>query len=104
MIIELAPKEKFGEYFGFSKLSGKVSSALGPLLWSAVFGLFELICRAFWTSYNLYKAYGYAMLVVGLIMGIGLLIISRVKTTGKIIQEAEELAKVPKIEEPSELV
>ncbi|MCK5409058.1 MAG: MFS transporter, partial [Candidatus Heimdallarchaeota archaeon] len=36
MVVELAPKEKFGEYFGFSKLSGKVSSALGPIIFGAI--------------------------------------------------------------------
>ena len=32
MVTELAPTEKFGEFFGFSKLSGKLSSAIGPFI------------------------------------------------------------------------
>jgi len=70
MVIELAPKEKFGEFFGFSKLSGKLSSALGPFIWGAVMLTFDLIGKA---------AYGWAMISVGIIMGLGLLIISFVK-------------------------
>ena len=32
MIIELAPKEKVGEYFGFCKLTGKNSSIISPII------------------------------------------------------------------------
>ncbi len=71
MVTELAPKEKFGEYFGFSKLSGKVSSALGPLIFGAVLkGLVPTID---------FKAYGVAMAVVAGIMAIGLGIIAFVR-------------------------
>ncbi|MBD3193083.1 MAG: MFS transporter [Candidatus Heimdallarchaeota archaeon] len=93
MITELAPKEKFGEYFGFSKLSGKVSASLGPLVWSGVFLLFEAIAGALYGSYNLYKAYGYAMIVTGLIMAIGLAIIATVKPSKKLVIEGEQAAK-----------
>jgi len=91
MITELAPKEKFGEYFGFSKLSGKVSASLGPLVWSGVFLLYEFIAKRFWAYYTQYKAYGYAMLATGIIMGVGLLVISFVKPSKTIILEAEKL-------------
>jgi len=67
MVIELAPKEKFGEFFGFSKLSGKFSSALGPFIWGTVMLTYNIIGKA---------AYGWAMISVGIIMGIGILIIS----------------------------
>ena len=70
MVVELAPKEKFGEFFGFSKLSGKLSSAIGPFIWGAVMLSFDLIGKL---------AYGWAMISVGIIMGIGILIISFVK-------------------------
>ncbi|MCE7743227.1 MAG: MFS transporter [Candidatus Heimdallarchaeota archaeon] len=72
MVAELAPKEKFGEYFGFSKLSGKVSSALGPVIFGAIlFALGPIID---------FKAYGVAVAVVGGIMVIGLVIIGFVKS------------------------
>ncbi|MGC9777964.1 MAG: MFS transporter [Candidatus Heimdallarchaeota archaeon] len=62
MVTELAPKEKFGEYFGFSKLSGKVSASLGPLLWTATFFLFTWIAERIFGSDGFYphKAYAYA--------------------------------------------
>lgn len=93
MVVELAPKEKFGEYFGFSKLSGKLSASLGPLIWTGVFLLYELLATRFFGEHNyyLYKAYGYAMLTVGIIMGIGLLIIGFVKPSRKLIIEGQSL-------------
>ncbi len=71
MVAALAPKEKFGEYFGFSKLSGKISSAIGPIIWSLAF-------IVFYDSWN-YKTYGWAMLIIGIMMVIGLGIIVMVK-------------------------
>ncbi|MFX1366292.1 MAG: MFS transporter [Promethearchaeota archaeon] len=70
MVIELAPKEKFGEFFGFSKLSGKFSSALGPFVWGTVMLSYDIIGKV---------AFGWAMISVGIIMGIGILIISFIK-------------------------
>ncbi|MFX1376969.1 MAG: MFS transporter [Promethearchaeota archaeon] len=70
MVVELAPKEKFGEFFGFSKLSGKFSSALGPFVWGTIMLSYDVIGKA---------AYGWAMISVGIIMAIGILIISFVK-------------------------
>ncbi|MFX1545561.1 MAG: MFS transporter [Promethearchaeota archaeon] len=40
MTIELAPPDKIGQYFGFSKLAGKGSSAFGILLFGGVIGFF----------------------------------------------------------------
>lgn len=57
MVTELAPKEKFGEYFGFSKLSGKVSASLGPLIWSGVFALYNVIAIRFFLNPSLHNAY-----------------------------------------------
>ena len=101
MVVELAPKEKFGEYMGFSKLSGKISSSLGPLLWSAVFILYEVIATAAFgeNNYYLYKAYGYAMLVVGLIMLVGLVIIGFVKPSKKLIIEGKSLEEQEVVEQ-----
>ncbi|UCC19592.1 MAG: MFS transporter [Promethearchaeota archaeon] len=70
MVTELAPKEKFGEFFGFSKLSGKFSSALGPFVWGTVMLTYDIIGKA---------AYGWAMISVGIIMAIGIVIIAFVK-------------------------
>ncbi|NHJ47668.1 MAG: MFS transporter [Asgard group archaeon] len=93
MVTELAPKEKFGEYFGFSKLSGKVSASLGPLLWTATFLLYHFIGKRAFEAVTENKAYGYAMIVAGIVMAIGLVIISFVKPSRKLIEEGEEAAK-----------
>lgn len=71
MVVELAPKEKFGEYFGFSKLSGKVSSALGPIIFGAILLAYDPTIG--------FKSYGIAMAVVGGIMLIGLVIIAFIR-------------------------
>jgi MFS-type transporter involved in bile tolerance (Atg22 family) len=70
LVFELAPKEKFGEYFGFSKLSGKLSSAIGPIVFSAILTSADIIGK---------YAYGFALLGVGYIMFFGLFILSFVK-------------------------
>ncbi len=70
MVVELAPKEKFGEFFGFSKLSGKLSSAIGPFIWGTVMLTYDIIGKA---------AYGWAMISVGLIMAMGIIILSFIK-------------------------
>ena len=71
MIATLAPKEKFGEYFGFSKFSGKLSSAIGPLVWGGTFLIFYKV----WN----YKTYAWALLFIGIILVIGLGIIALVR-------------------------
>ena len=70
MVVELAPKEKFGEFFGFSKLSGKLSSAIGPFIWGTVMITYDVIGKA---------AYGWAMISVGIILALGLFILSFVQ-------------------------
>ena len=70
MVVELAPKEKFGEFFGFSKLAGKLSSALGPFVWGTVMLTYDIIGKV---------AYGWAMISVGLIMALGIFILSFIK-------------------------
>lgn len=71
MVTELAPKEKIGEYFGFAKLSGKVSSSIGPIIFSSIVALHDIPAIG-------KTSYGWALISVGIIMAIGLLIISRV--------------------------
>jgi UMF1 family MFS transporter len=70
MVTELAPKEKFGEFFGFSKLSGKLSSALGPFIWGTVMLTYDVLGN---------NAFGLAMIAVATIMAIGIFIISFVE-------------------------
>ena len=85
MIIELAPREKFGEYFGFSKLSGKVSASLGPLIWGAIIALEATI--------QLNTAYAIAIAVVGGIMLVGLVVILFVKPQKQILIDEGVIAK-----------
>jgi UMF1 family MFS transporter len=70
MVVRIAPKDKFGEYFGFSKLSGKISSAIGPLVMGAVLSTYDIIGK---------HAYGWALISVGIILALGILIISFVE-------------------------
>ncbi len=67
MVTELAPKEKFGEYFGFSNLSGKVSSSFGPIVFGLILTTADVIGKYAW---------GWALIAVGIIMGIGLFVLS----------------------------
>jgi UMF1 family MFS transporter len=83
MVIELAPKEKFGEYMGFSKLSGKVSASLGPLIWAAIIALTN--APFYWQIKN---AIALAVAVMGIIMLAGLAIILLVKPKKSILEEA----------------
>ncbi len=73
MITELAPKEKFGEYFGFSKLSGKVSSSIGPIIFGSILKLTDIPSIG-------NKAYAIALFAVGIIMAFGTFIISFVRS------------------------
>jgi UMF1 family MFS transporter len=76
MVMELSPEDKFGEYFGFSKLSGKISSAVGPLIMGLVLSTadFPFIGKT---------AYALAMITLGVIMAAGILIISFVEYPDK---------------------
>jgi len=67
MVTKLAPKEKFGEYFGFSNLSGKVSSSIGPIIFGAILTTADIIGKYAW---------GWALIAVGIIMAVGLFILS----------------------------
>ncbi len=83
MVIELAPKEKFGEYMGFSKLSGKVSASIGPIIWAAIIALSD----PNGANWDMNVTYALAVGVVGLIMLAGLVVILFVKPTKSILKE-----------------
>ena len=40
-LVELAPKEKLGEFFGLYSLAGKMASIFGPLIWGVVVWAFD---------------------------------------------------------------
>jgi UMF1 family MFS transporter len=67
MVTRLAPKEKFGEFFGFSDLSGKVSSSIGPIIFGAILLTADIIGKYAW---------GWALIAVAIIMAIGLFILT----------------------------
>ncbi len=83
MVIELAPKEKFGEYMGFSKLSGKVSASIGPIIWAAIIALSD----PNGANWDMNVTYALAVGVIGLIMLAGLVVILFVKPTKSILKE-----------------
>ena len=83
MVIELAPKEKFGEYMGFSKLSGKISASIGPIIWAAIIALSD----PNGANWDMNVTYALAVGVVGLIMIAGLIVILFVKPTRSILKE-----------------
>jgi len=83
MVIELAPKEKFGEYMGFSKLSGKVSASIGPIIWAAIIAL----SNPDGANWDMNVTYALAVGVVGLIMIAGLIVILFVRPTKSILKE-----------------
>lgn len=83
MVIELAPKEKFGEYMGFSKLSGKVSASIGPIIWAAIIAL----SSPEGANWDMNVTYALAVGVVGLIMIAGLIVILFVKPSKSILKE-----------------
>ena len=79
MIVELAPKEKVGEFFGFCKLTGKNSSIISPIIWLVVF----LITEPMWG----FREYSWAILAISILMLIGFVFIFLVKSTSRNIKE-----------------
>lgn len=67
LTIELAPPEKIGQYFGFTKLAGKGSSAIGMILFGGVIGFFA--SEAGFGSNALAYKVGIGMLCVLFIIG-----------------------------------
>jgi len=67
MTIELAPPDKIGQYFGFTKLAGKGSSAIGMILFGGIIGFFA--SEAGFGSNALAYKLGIGMLCVLFIIG-----------------------------------
>ena len=70
MVTELAPKEKFGEYFGFTSISGKASASLGPIIFGTILLSADVIGKYAW---------GLGLIALGIIMILGLLLLKFVK-------------------------
>ena len=66
MVTKLAPKEKFGEYFGFTSISGKAAASLGPIIFGIILLSADVIGKYAW---------GLGLLALMVIMVLGLLII-----------------------------
>ncbi|MFW9988084.1 MAG: hypothetical protein ACFFC3_05470 [Candidatus Odinarchaeota archaeon] len=43
MVAKIAPKEKSGDFLGFSRLSRKISSALGSFVWGTLMLTYDII-------------------------------------------------------------
>jgi UMF1 family MFS transporter len=86
MVVQLAPKEKFGEYIGFTKLSGKINAIFGELIWLLVFFSRDGFLNLGVPHYT----YALELGIMGLIMGIGLLIVAFVKPTNILISQMRD--------------
>ncbi len=73
MVIELAPEDKVGQYFGFSKLVSKGGSAIGMSIFAAVLSITQEITGSIPTSYRV------GFIVLGVIYIIGLIFLMLVK-------------------------
>lgn len=72
MVIELAPDEKVGQYFGFSKLVSKGGSAIGLIVFAAVLSIVQEITGSIPTGYRV------GFFVLGIIYVIGLIFLMKV--------------------------
>ncbi len=72
MVTRISPKEKFGEYFGFTSISGKASASLGPIIFGAILLSADVIGKYAW---------GLGLLAMGIIMLLGLLVLKFVKVS-----------------------
>ncbi|MHA2503755.1 MAG: MFS transporter [Candidatus Kariarchaeaceae archaeon] len=69
MVLELVPTEQeVGRYFGLTKFSGKISSALGPIIWASLFA-FGAVTLDFETP----NAFRFALIGFALILLVGFL-------------------------------
>ncbi|MHA1513220.1 MAG: MFS transporter [Candidatus Hodarchaeales archaeon] len=66
MTIELAPEGKVGRYFGFSKLAGKGSSAIGMILFGGVISIFSSVAGSLALAYKI----GIGLLLVLFLIGV----------------------------------
>lgn len=69
-VIELAPPDRVGNYFGFSNIFGRVSAALGPIIWFVSVYIFTEV-------FKMNPALGtrYTLLTVGILLVFGFIII-----------------------------
>lgn len=65
LLITLVPKEKQGEFFALSELTGKTSAVVGPVLWGIIV---SAAAAAGWSEVNQYRA-AIGALVVQLVIG-----------------------------------
>ena len=73
MVIELAPENKIGQYFGYSKLVGKGGSAIGLIIFASVLSVTQEITDSIPLSYSV------GFFVLGIIYAIGLVFLMLVK-------------------------
>ena len=74
MVLELAPsEEEIGQYFGLTKFSGKLSSALGPFVWGTTFFFFKNKLK-----FSISMTYRVTMFTLALFLAIGFLILQKV--------------------------
>lgn len=66
MVIELAPPDDVTQYFGFSKFTGKISAAIGPMLYS---GVQYVVIRFYKVEISLSHRIAIASLLVFFIIG-----------------------------------
>ncbi len=65
LLLTLVPKEKQGEFFALSELTGKTSAVFGPVLWGIIVGV---AANAGWQEVNQYRA-AIGSLVIQLVIG-----------------------------------
>jgi len=71
MVLELVPTDQeIGRYFGLTKFSGKISSALGPLFWALLFSF--AFKQLHLTTPNSYR---FALMGMGIILLLGFLLL-----------------------------
>ena len=69
-VVELAPPERVGNYFGFSNIFGRISAAIGPLVWFVSVLFFTQTLKM-----NAALGTRYTLLTVGILVVLGFLII-----------------------------
>jgi UMF1 family MFS transporter len=77
MVIELAPEDKVGQYFGFSKLVSKSGSAIGMSIFAGVLSITQEATGSLPTSYRV------GFIILGIIYIIGLIFLMLVKDKHK---------------------
>ncbi|MDH5403458.1 MAG: MFS transporter [Candidatus Heimdallarchaeota archaeon] len=73
MITELSPEDRTSNYFGFTNIFGRISSAIGPYIWT---GSIWLLNRK--VGFDIGDATRYTLIVLGILLISGIYLISRV--------------------------